>query len=268
MPDSRERMTARRVTLTDIINGSYHQREGFDPNFLITPQGMRVSRVSVVATVVDTFVNDDENYGAFTLDDSTETIRAKFFQELDEMDGIEEGDIVHVVGKVREYDNEIYIQPELIQARDVSFELLHDVETERMARRWQKAVQEAEEMQEDDATEDDIRHELKGLGITKDEDIDAILTHLSDDDGDEDDVTFSESTESTASSGEKDDEEQENQEQLVLHAIDELDDGDGADYGDIIDTVDMAEEEVEDVINDLLSDGTCYEPKPGRIKKL
>ncbi len=264
MPDSRDRMTARRVTITAIINGQYHQREGFDPNFLITPQGMRVSRASVVATVVDTFVNDDESYGAFTLDDGTETIRAKFFQELDEMDGIEEGDIVHVVGKVREYDDEIYVQPELIQPRDISFELLHDVETERMTRRWQTAVQKAKEMQEDEKDEDDIRHELKGRGITKDEDIDAILTHLNEDEED-DDVTFSEST---ASSGEKDDEEQQNQEKLVLHAIGELDEGDGADYGDIIDTVDMAEEEVEDVINDLLSDGTCYEPKPGRIKKL
>ncbi|MDY6771555.1 MAG: OB-fold nucleic acid binding domain-containing protein [Candidatus Nanohaloarchaea archaeon] len=263
-------MTARRVRIEDIINGDYHEREGFDPNFLITPRGMRVSRASLVATVVDSFVNDDESYGSFTLDDGTETIRAKFFQELDDMEGIEEGDIVHVVGKVREYDDEIYVQPELIKTENMEYELLHALETQHLHNKWQKAVNKAKEMQDNDRSEEDIRQELKGLGIDSDEDIDAILEYLS---AEEQFETASEteggsSSQERSSGGSQSEGDRENQEQLVLHAIDELDDGEGADYSDIIERVDMSEDEVEDVINDLLSDGTCYEPKPGRIKKL
>lgn len=60
----------------------------------------------------------------------------------------------------------------------------------------------------------------------------------------------------------------ENLEKDVLDAVENLDDGEGADYADIVDELDEPEDKLEDTINGLLSDGTCYEPKPGKIKKL
>ncbi|PSH02036.1 MAG: hypothetical protein BRC26_02575, partial [Nanohaloarchaea archaeon QH_8_44_6] len=60
----------------------------------------------------------------------------------------------------------------------------------------------------------------------------------------------------------------ENLEREVLEAIEDLDEGDGADYSEIVDGIDEPEDKLEDTINSLLSDGTCYEPQPGKIKKL
>jgi len=64
-------------------------------------------------------------------------------------------------------------------------------------------------------------------------------------------------------------EDRENLEKEVLEAVESLDEGEGADYSEILEEVENADEDqLEDTINSLLSDGTCYEPKPGKIKKL
>jgi len=66
-----------------------------------------------------------------------------------------------------------------------------------------------------------------------------------------------------------DPEERENLERDVIDAVEKLEDGgDGASYEDIADEVDAPEDELEDTINSLLSEGTFYEPEPGKIKKL
>ncbi len=57
-------------------------------------------------------------------------------------------------------------------------------------------------------------------------------------------------------------------EKKVLELVKELDDGEGCDYSEVIDQMDVEDDKIESVINDLLSDGTCYEPRPGKIKVL
>lgn len=267
MPGDRQRMTARRMVSEDIINGKYYKQEGFDPNYLVTPSGVRVSRVELVGTVVDTFVNDEETYGAITIDDGSEVIRAKFFQELEGMEGLEEGDIVQIVGKVRKYDDEIYVQPEFLKERDIEYELLHNLEVKETNERWQKGVEKVRELQDKDKSDEDIIEEMKGEGFDE-EDTRAILTYV---DPDEQFDTASEVDSGTSfsrSDMEESEREKEGDKKIVLGIIEDLDDGEGAGYSEIIDKSDMSEETVESVINDLLSDGTCYEPKPGKIKKL
>lgn len=272
MPD-RKRMTARRITLDDITNGDYHTQEGFNPNYIITPRGIKASRLSTIATVVDTFINDDESYGALTLDDGTATLRAKYFQDLEAMEDIEEGDIIEAIGKVREYDDELYIQPEHTIKRTMQHELLHAVEVEHLRRRWQEAIEAAQALQDEGKDEDDIIEELKGYGLDP-EDAEAVLTYIDPEEqfstGDDIESGSAEPQDETRATMQQQDqdEEDEHEEQIVLGLIEDLDEGDGADYNDIIDASDLSEERIESVINDLLSDGTCYEPKPGRIKKL
>jgi len=70
-----------------------------------------------VATVVDTFINEDETYASLTVDDGEDTIQIKFFNELEMMQDFEEGDIIEVVGKIREYQGEIYFNGEILNER-------------------------------------------------------------------------------------------------------------------------------------------------------
>jgi RPA family protein len=108
-----ERLVAKKMDIKSLYTGQYTVQEGFNPNY-IEINGERISRVRVLATVIDKFLSEDGNYGTITLDDSTDTIRAKAFQDLRIIEPIEKGDVVEVVGKIREYNEERYIQQKLL----------------------------------------------------------------------------------------------------------------------------------------------------------
>ncbi len=271
MPESRDRLTARKVRIQDVKEGEYYEQEGFDPNYVLTPHGLVVSRSRVIGTVVDTFVNDDESYGAVTVDDGSGTIRGKFFQELEMMEDIEEGDIVELVGKVKEYDGERYVNPELVAHRSPTYELVRALELEQLQEEWQEYVELAEELKEDGKSDDHVLQELQGEGLPE-RDAQGVLQFVTETGATTTETgtggTDPDTEDAAAPEDEGEEEDSESVREAVVAAIEALDEGDGVEYGDIRQEAGIDEEELEDVINDLLSDGTCYEPRPGRIKKL
>ncbi|MHA1721883.1 MAG: OB-fold nucleic acid binding domain-containing protein [Candidatus Baldrarchaeia archaeon] len=96
----------------------------------ITYDGRNVSRVRVLATIVRKFINEDKSYGFLVLDDGTETIRIKAWREdVTLIEKYNEGDIIDVFGKVREFGEEIYIVPEIIvRIDDPNWEILRELE--------------------------------------------------------------------------------------------------------------------------------------------
>ena len=244
------RQVAKISTTKELNSGKYFQREGFEPNFLLTPNGRRLSRARVVATVVDMFQNDDETYGSITLDDGNDTIQVKFFNELQVMDEFRNGDIIEVVGKVREYQGEIYLNGEILNGQQPEKEMLHQLRHAKTLEEWKQIRKTVKQLKESGKDQDEIEKEMAGK-LTENED-DAVLQ------------SFGESFEQAET-----EEDRENLEREVLEAVEQLDEGEGADYSEILEEVEDAnEDQLEDTINSLLSDGTCYEPKPGKIKKL
>jgi len=65
-----------------------------------------------------------------------------------------------------------------------------------------------------------------------------------------------------------DEEPEENMKELVLELIVSLDKGQGAEYSEIMEKAGLQEDVLDNVINNLLEEGTCFEPRPGKIKKL
>ncbi len=244
-----KRQTAKLVDFNDLNSGKYFQREGFEPNFLLTPEGRKISRARTVATVVDRFTNDDETYGSLTLDDGNDTLQVKFFNELELMEDFETGDVLEVVGKAREYQGQIYLDGEILTRVRPEKELLHQLRLEKRKEEWDQIRTSVEQLKESGKDHEDIGKEMAGK-LTEGE-VDAVLQSFNE--------KFDEGGQ---------DEGLENIEQDVLDAIQELDEGEGADYSDILDEVDEPEDKLEDTVNSLLSEGTCYEPKPGKIKKL
>ncbi|MCJ7478603.1 MAG: OB-fold nucleic acid binding domain-containing protein [Candidatus Nanohaloarchaeota archaeon QJJ-7] len=267
MPESRERLTARKTRIEDIIDGEYNEQEGFDPNYVLTPQGLVVSRARVLGTVVDTFINDDESYGAVTVDDGSGTIRGKFFQDLGMMEDVEEGDIVELIGKVKEYEGERYVNPELILDRSPTYELVRALELEQLEEEWVEYVELAEELKEDGKPDESIVQELQGKGLSE-EDAEGVLQFVEDGIGERSREIEAESDEVSTEETEDDEDENDDLRESVMAAIETLDEGEGVEYSAIREEAGIDEDTLEDVINDLLSDGTCYEPRPGRIKKL
>jgi hypothetical protein len=101
-------MTAVKLYIKHLVEGM------FDGSKVDTVFG-KVSEVRISGTLVDTYLTEDENYTSLTVDDGTETIRIKGWrQDVEKLKHFVIGDIVDIVGKVREYNEEIYLSPEVI----------------------------------------------------------------------------------------------------------------------------------------------------------
>jgi hypothetical protein len=95
-----------------------------------------VLRVRLFGIVANVYINEERTFGSLTIDDGSDTIRLKLWKgkledkdgivrnDLDMIENITKGMIIDVLGKVKEYDNEIYIVPEGIFKQDtISWEI-------------------------------------------------------------------------------------------------------------------------------------------------
>lgn len=247
MPE-RKRLTAKKVNAKDIITGEYFKPEGFQSNYLITPSGRRISRARILGTVMKKFVTEDRSYGFIVIDDETETIRAKVFNQLTLLDGINQGNIVDVIGKVREYEGELYLNLELAKKIKnpnwMTLRKLEILEEEKKVKELREKVKEIKNLDPEEIAEK--------LGINVDRAKDLLISIQTKDEG-------------------KDEQQQEEIKEMkkeVFNLIEELDKGEGAEYSKIVDESELEENKIEEIINDFLTEGSCYEPRPGRIKKL
>jgi hypothetical protein len=101
-------MTAVKLRIRDLVEGSWDGRN------LHTIFG-ELSEVRILGTLIDVFITDDDSYTSLTVDDGTETVRIKAWrQDVEKLKEFSKGDLIEVVGKVREYNEEIYLTPEVV----------------------------------------------------------------------------------------------------------------------------------------------------------
>ncbi len=117
-----------KTRMADIVNGEYVKQE--EQSFVRTKSGNELSRVRVLGHVVEKFVSNDGNYAVLTLDDSTETLRAKFFQQyVSSIKDVNVGDLVDIYGFLREYEGEVYLAPLITKKiSDPNYEVLRKLE--------------------------------------------------------------------------------------------------------------------------------------------
>ncbi|MEM2144510.1 MAG: OB-fold nucleic acid binding domain-containing protein [Candidatus Jordarchaeaceae archaeon] len=124
----KKRATAYKVHISDLISGKWVEK----PNgrFVLTKSGLETQRARVMGTVVDKFISSQSDFGSITIDDGTETIRAKAWKSQSSLlSKVQIGDIVDVIGKVRSYHGEIYLVPELIvNVEDPNWEIVRELE--------------------------------------------------------------------------------------------------------------------------------------------
>ncbi|MFH1445417.1 MAG: hypothetical protein ABIF08_02965 [Nanoarchaeota archaeon] len=207
-----QRMTALKVNISDIVNGEWVKKEGFEPSFVTTSSGEEVSRARILGTVVGKFLAEDGNFASLTIDDSSDTIRVKTFKTVKPLDTTEIGEIVDVIGKIREYNTEIYMIPEIVKKiTDPNMELLRKLELLKKSK---------------------IPNSQKtGQSVIAEQTSDKNLLRKN-----------------------------------VISYISSNDDG--VEYGSVVENVSAPEKDIEFIINDLLAEGICYEPTPGKIKKI
>ena len=106
MVEVRKRETAYIVNIQDIITGEYITMEGWDPNYVKTPIGLEVSRVNVLGTVLE------KQNKTINFDDGTGIISCRTFEPFTPFENINVGDLVIIVARVRQFNEEVYLLPE------------------------------------------------------------------------------------------------------------------------------------------------------------
>ncbi|MEX2739344.1 MAG: OB-fold nucleic acid binding domain-containing protein [Candidatus Wukongarchaeota archaeon] len=242
------RQTTSRARISDIVNGNFIRKEGFEPSYVLTDLGQRISRTYLIGTIVDKFMSENGNYSSITIDDDSDSIRIKAFREqVNIFDNFNVGDLVMVIGKVRNYADENYVIPEIVKKiTDPNLESLHKLEVLKRTISYKKALEIVKKEKENFGDVEKLKKYVKKHhGI--DEDVaDSILETL----------TTEEETK------EKD------YKPLLLETLDRLDDGEGVEFKKLLEESKLTENVFEETINEILSDGICFEPKPGIIKRV
>lgn len=108
MVDSFKRQVATKINVIDLLNGEYIKKQGWEPSQLLTSYGP-ISRANIIAFVV---LKDENN---FLIDDGTGNISLRIFDQILGLEKIKVGDLVQVIGKPREWNNQRYLVIELIR---------------------------------------------------------------------------------------------------------------------------------------------------------
>ena len=242
------RQTTSRARISDIVNANFIRKEGFEPSYVLTDLGQRVSRAYLIGTIVDKFMSENGNYSSITIDDDSDSIRIKAFREqVNIFDDFNVGDLVMVIGKVRNYADENYIIPEIVKKiTDPNLESLHKLEILKQLALQKKALEIIKKEKDNFGDVEKLKKFVKKQYGTDEDIIDSILETL----------TTEEETK------EKD------YKPLLLETLDRLDEGEGVEFRKLLEESKLTENVFEEVINEILSDGICFEPKPGIIKRV
>ncbi len=242
------RQTTSRARISDIVNSNFIRKEGFEPSYVLTDSGQRISRTYLIGTIVDKFMSENANYSSITIDDDYDSIRIKAFREqVNIFDNFNVGNLVMVIGKVRNYADENYIIPEIVKKiTDPNLESLHKLEVLKQSLIHKKNLKIIKKEKESFGDVEKLKKYVKKQhGIDVDV-VDSILETL----------TTEEETK------EKD------YKPLLLETLDRLDEGEGIEFRKLLEESKLPENTFEEVINEILSEGVCFEPKPGIIKRV
>ncbi|MDD5182503.1 MAG: OB-fold nucleic acid binding domain-containing protein [Candidatus Nanoarchaeia archaeon] len=225
-----KRWTAYKMHVKDVVNGNY-TGEGF-----ISFGQWQVNRVRIMGTVVQKFISEDNGYGFFIIDDSTETVRVRSFKDsVDLIKMAEIGDMIDVFGRVRKYEEEIYVIPEILRKVDEpNFYILRKLELKKQDKRI--VLTEAPKKEEAKPAEqpDEIVEEVIDTGEKKTE---------------------------TAGDGI-------NPRRKVVDCIAGFDKGEGVEVDKLMKGCGLSEDIVERVLTDLMNEGEIFEPRAGKVKIL
>ena len=232
-----ERLAAKKIRAVDVFNGKFFpgSKEDMKPSYVITQFGEKISRVNLVGTVVDKFESQDGNYAALTIDDGTSVLRAKMFEDTGMIKDVDLGDMVLLVGKLKEYQGEVYVNSEVVKKIEANYEIKHKLEVLKDLIGQKNIANEIKKLAAS-MSEEELKNYAASYGMG-DESVKIILG------GNEMDYK-----------------------PRVLELLKTLDKGDGVEVKKIFEIVKLPENVVENTLTELLDEGFIFEPKPSVLK--
>ena len=110
-----KRQVAYKVRISDLLNG-FFAKDDTSAGY-IKFGDVNISRVNIISNVVYKS-EQEQNFESCIIDDGTGKILLRAFENSKLFSKIDVGDFALVIGKIREYNNERYIIPEIIKKLD------------------------------------------------------------------------------------------------------------------------------------------------------
>jgi RPA family protein len=112
--DSFVRHTAQKVLVSDLIQGSFVNENEQNMNYLLTTTNQKIHRLNLMAIVVH-----KEEIGTMTnfiIEDGSGKITIRLFEQMKQEINI--GSVIQIIGKLRVFNDEKYISPEILKTID------------------------------------------------------------------------------------------------------------------------------------------------------
>ncbi len=93
----------------------------------------KIVRVNVIGNIVEKYNSEGETkFTSLTFDDGSGQIKLKFFgDDVEKFKEVSQGQTVLIIGVLRNWNNETYIQPEIIKEQDPKYLLVRKLEIEK-----------------------------------------------------------------------------------------------------------------------------------------
>jgi len=248
------RQVAMKVRLQDIANGTYVRVNGeWEPNFIQTTDGRTISRANVIGVVVS-----EPEMNNFVIDDGTAKVPVRIFNDM-KMDAAL-GDVVLLIGRPREFNQQIFIVPEIIKKienkkwidyrkLELSMLLKDVVEPKVETIEPVKQAVEPVKKQIDAIEETDVDKPVSEEKIEKPQQNEPEVK-----------------TVEAATKEPPADEVMDNPIDKIIEIIKDMDKGDGADTEEVIDASKVSN--CEQILDNLLKEGEIFEITSGKLKVL
>ncbi|MHA1144400.1 MAG: OB-fold nucleic acid binding domain-containing protein [Candidatus Helarchaeota archaeon] len=232
--------TAYKLYVKDIKDGDI-LRTSEERTYFQTRFNLKTFRVRLLGTIIyHQIFAGDENAGRkesvyVTIDDGTEQIRLKTWDPvlLEKMKSLKKGQVIDVIGTVREYNDEVYINPLMIfPINDLKYELLRDLDIINFRKTFKQRPAEKRRAPQPTSTQ------------------------------------TSESAPMKPSSSPADEDSRDDEIQIILGLIEELDKGEGVKISQIEEKSSLSEKDIKNHIQYLYENGYIYEPSLDRYKIL
>ena len=249
MQTIRQRNVAYKLLIRQLFDGTFIHGQEENATSFLNLGNENISRVNIIATV--TLVSSIDKYSFAVIDDNTSSIRIKAWQQDASMvSALQPGYLVLVIARIREYNDERYLLPELVKKIENPNWLL--------ARRLElvKMYDNLDAMKQD--------------GLFKEE---KLLEK----------VSAKSSLEKTSEKEKKLEQKETKEEKIeeksltklssslrhkVINAIDSSESMDGISISETVKSSGISLKEADAVISELVKEGEIYEHKPGRYKLL
>jgi len=107
---------SKEITILEALNANFIQKSAEEPNAIFFQENEPIYNINIIGIVLNV-----EKIGTMTnllLEDGTEKIVIRFFEEKQILSSLEAGNIIKVIGKIRKYNEERYISPEIVKKMD------------------------------------------------------------------------------------------------------------------------------------------------------